>query len=58
MVKKMWHVATMDAEYIARMDHVFELYAEPADELNSIINFDEVMKQLVDDTRLVQRMKK
>lgn len=55
--KKMWCVATMDAEYIARMEHVLELYAEPADELNPIINFDEAMKQLVDDTRPAQPMK-
>lgn len=56
--KKMWCVATMDAEYIAIMEHVLELYAEPVDELNPIINFDEAMKQLVDDTRPVQPMKK
>ena len=43
----MWCVATMDAEYIARMEHVLELYAESADELNPIINFDETMKHLL-----------
>ena len=52
----MWCVATMDAEYIARMEHVLELYAEPADELNPMIT-DEAMKQLVDDTRPAQPMK-
>jgi transposase len=46
--KKMWCVGKLNATYIARMEHVLDLYAEPADDKRPIINFDEAGKQLVD----------
>lgn len=49
--KKMWCLPTLDAEFIAQMEHVLDLYAEPADDRRPVVNFDEAMKQLVADTR-------
>ena len=46
--KKMWCVGKLNATYIARMEHVLDLYAEPADDKRPIVNFDEAGKQLVD----------
>jgi len=46
--KKMWCIGKLDATYIARMEHVLDLYAEPADDKRPIVNFDEAGKQLVD----------
>ena len=47
--KKMWCVGTMNADYIAQMEHVLDLYAKPANPVQPVINFDEAMKQLVSD---------
>ena len=44
----MWCVGKLNATYIARMEHVLDLYAEPADDKRPIVNFDEAGKQLVD----------
>ena len=44
----MWCIGKLDAAYIARMEHVLDLYAEPADPRRPVINFDEAGKQLVD----------
>ncbi|TNG02783.1 MAG: IS630 family transposase, partial [Gammaproteobacteria bacterium] len=49
--KKMWCLPKLDGEFIAQMEHVLDLYAEPADDKRPIVNFDEAMKQLVADTR-------
>lgn len=49
--KKMWCIASIDAEYIARMEDVLDLYAEPEDSQYPIVNFDEALKNLVADTR-------
>ena len=46
--KKMWCIGKLDAAYIARMEHVLDLYAEPVDPRRPVINFDEAGKQLVD----------
>lgn len=46
--KKMWCIGKLDAAYIARMEHVLDLYAESADPNRPVINFDEAGKQLVD----------
>tara|TARA_Y100000588_G_C14165296_1_gene886647 strand:+ start:384 stop:1508 length:1125 start_codon:yes stop_codon:yes gene_type:complete len=46
--KKMWCIGKLDATYIARMEHVLDLYAESADDKRPIVNFDEAGKQLVD----------
>lgn len=47
--KKMWCIGKMTAEYIAKMEHILDLYAEPANARCPIINFDEAGKQLVSD---------
>jgi len=46
--KKMWCIGKLDAAYIARMEHILDLYAEPADMQRPIVNFDEAGKQLVE----------
>jgi transposase len=46
--KKMWCIAKLDAAYIARMEHILDLYAEPKDKQRPIVNFDEASKQLVE----------
>ncbi len=46
--KKMWCIGKLDAAYVARMEHILDLYAEPKDAKRPIINFDEAGKQLVD----------
>ena len=47
--KKMWCIGKLDAAYIARMEHVLDLYAELADPKRPVINFDEAGKQLVEE---------
>src|SRR5690606_15442223 len=47
--KKMWCIGKLDAAYIARMEDVLDLYAEPADSRRPVVNFDEAGKQLVKD---------
>lgn len=49
--KKMWCIPKFDADYVAHMEEVLDLYSEPENALKPIINFDEAMKQLVADTR-------
>ncbi len=49
--KKMWCVGEMNAEYISRMEHVLDLYSQPANPDEPLINFDEAMKQLVADIK-------
>src|SRR5262249_22964335 len=39
--EKMWCIPAMNAEYVARMEDVLDLYAEPADPLRPIVCFDE-----------------
>ncbi len=46
--KKMWCIGKLDAAYIARMEHILDLYAQPADIGCPIVNFDEAGKQLVE----------
>lgn len=49
--QEMWCIPTIDNEYIARMEDVLDLYAEPFDALNPIVSFDESPKQLIGETR-------
>lgn len=44
----MWCIGKLDASYIARMEHILDLYAEPSDPARPVVNFDEAGKQLVD----------
>lgn len=47
--KKMWCVGKMNADYVAQMEHILDLYAQPKNVKQPIVNFDEAMKQLVSD---------
>ncbi len=49
--KKMWCIPKFDAAYIAQMEDVLDLYAEPENPMMPVVNFDEAMKQIVADTR-------
>ncbi len=49
--KKMWCIGSIDAEYIARMEDVLDLYAEPENAQYPVVNFDEALKNLSADTR-------
>lgn len=55
--KKMWCIGKLDAAYIARMEHILDLYAEPHDPKRPIINFDEAGKQLVESVNESKPMK-
>ena len=46
--RKMWCIGEMNADYIAQMEHILTLYAEPANPLYPVVNFDEAGKQLVE----------
>jgi transposase len=47
--KKMWCISSMNADYVAQMEHVLDIYAEAPDSKRPVVNFDEAMKQLVSD---------
>lgn len=49
--KKMWCIGQLNADFIAQMEEVLELYAQPANPKEPVINFDEAMKQMVSHTR-------
>lgn len=55
--KKMWCIPKLDADYVAQMEHILDLYAEPANTERPVVNFDEALKQLVADTRKPKPMK-
>jgi transposase len=55
--KKMWCIGKLDAAYIARMEHILDLYAEPADPKRPLVNFDEAGKQLVAQVNEAKPMK-
>ena len=55
--KKMWCIGTLDAAYIARMEHILDLYAEPADPKRPVVNFDETGKQLIEQVNDPKPMK-
>jgi len=55
--KKMWCVGRMNADYIAQMEHILDLYALPANLAQPVVNFDEAMKQLVSDITPVSAVK-
>ena len=45
--QKMWCVGQMDAAYIAQMEHILDVYAEPSCPERPLVNVDEAGKQLV-----------
>lgn len=55
--KKMWCIPKLDADYVAQMEHILELYAEPPSQARPVVNFDEALKQLVADMREPKPMK-
>lgn len=55
--KKMWCIGKLDAAYIARMEHILDLYAEPSDIKRPVVNFDEAGKQLVEHVNAPKSMK-
>ncbi|MCP3140758.1 IS630 family transposase [Pyxidicoccus xibeiensis] len=49
--QRMWCIPKVDAEYIARMEDVLELYAEPPDAKRPVVCFDETPTQLIGEVR-------
>jgi len=49
--KKMWCVPHVDAEYVARMEDVLDLYAEEPDAQRPVVCFDESPIQLIGEAR-------
>ena len=50
--KKMWCIPKVDAEFVARMEDVLELYAEAPDEQHPVVCFDETPRQLIGEARV------
>ncbi|HHK41892.1 MAG TPA: IS630 family transposase [Planctomycetaceae bacterium] len=50
--KKMWCIPAFDANFVAHMEDVLDLYAEEHDPKRPVVCFDEAMKQLVEETRV------
>lgn len=50
--KKMWCIPKVDAQYVARMEDVLELYAEEPRSNEPVVCFDESPVQLIGETRL------
>jgi transposase len=46
-LRKMWCVPKINSEYVARMEDVLDLYAEPADPTHPVVCFDESPTQLI-----------
>jgi len=49
--KKMWCIPKVDGEYVARMEDVLDLYAEPHDPKQPVVCFDESPTQLIGEVR-------
>ena len=50
--KDMWCIPQVDAEYVARMEDVLDLYAEAPDPKRPVVCFDESPTQLIGEVRL------
>jgi hypothetical protein len=50
-LKEQWCLPEVNAEFVAAMEDVLELYAEPYDPTRPKVNFDEASKQLIAETR-------
>jgi transposase len=50
--KKMWCIAKIDADYIACMEDLLDLYAEPHDPKRPVVCFDESPIQLIGEIRV------
>lgn len=53
--EKMWCIPKVDAEFVARMEDVLALYAEPPDERRPVVCFDETPRQLIGEGRVPVR---
>ena len=53
--QKMWCIPKVDAEFVARMEDVLALYAEPPDERRPVVCFDETPRQLIGEERVPVR---
>jgi transposase len=49
--RKMWCIPEVDAEFVAAMEDVLDLYAEPPDPQRPVVCVDETLKQLVADVK-------
>jgi transposase len=50
--KKMWCIPKVDAEFVARMEDVLELYGEAPNEQRPVVCFDETPRQLIGESRV------
>lgn len=50
--EKMWCIAKLTPEYVARMEDVLTLYAAPPDSRRPVVCFDETPRQLIGETRV------
>ena len=55
--KNMWCIPQVDADYVARMEDVLDLYAEPRDPKRPVVCFDESSVQLIGEVRRPVRAK-
>jgi transposase len=53
--EKMWCVPAINGEYVARMEDILDLYAEPPDPLRPVVCFDETPRQLIGEARVPVR---
>lgn len=54
----MWCIPKLNAEYVARMEDLLDLYAERPDPKRPVVNFDETPVQLIGETRVPVAPKK
>ena len=50
--RKMWCIPKVDAEFVARMEDVLELYSEAPDRRRPVVSFDETPRQLIGEARV------
>lgn len=50
--EKMWCIPKVDGEFVARMEDVLSLYAEPPDDRRPVVCFDETPRQLIGEERV------
>jgi transposase len=50
--EKMWCIPTVNPEFVARMEDVLDLYAEPPDPRRPVVCFDETPRQLLGEDRV------
>ena len=50
--EKMWCIPTVNAEYVARMEDVLDLYTEAPDPRRPVVCFDETPRQLIGEARV------